>query len=57
MNGAYTIINQQFIANEASEFKYINREEDMGLENLRKAKESYYPEFLLHEGILKIKNR
>ncbi len=57
INGAYTIINQQFIANEASEFKYINREEDMGLENLRKAKESYYPEFLLHEGILKIKNR
>ncbi|MDU1891840.1 MAG: phosphatidylglycerol lysyltransferase domain-containing protein [Dysgonomonas sp.] len=52
MNGAYTIINQQFIEHEASEFKYINREEDMGLENLRKAKMSYYPDILLEEGIL-----
>lgn len=55
MNGAYTIINQQFIEHEASEFKYINREEDMGLENLRKAKMSYYPDILLQEGILKKK--
>ena len=53
MNGAYTIINQQFIEHEASEFKYINREEDMGFENLRKAKMSYYPDILLQEGILK----
>lgn len=52
MNGAYTIINQQFIEHEASEFKYINREEDMGFENLRKAKMSYYPDILLEEGIL-----
>lgn len=57
MNGAYTIINQQFIEHEASEFKYINREEDMGLEYLRKAKMSYYPDILLQEGILKPKNR
>ena len=55
MNGAYTIINQQFIEHEASEFKYINREEDMGFENLRKAKMSYYPDILLQEGILKPK--
>jgi len=52
MNGAYTIINQQFIEHEASEFTYINREEDMGLENLRKAKMSYYPDILLEEAIL-----
>ncbi len=53
MNGAYTIINQQFIEHEASEFTYINREEDMGFENLRKAKMSYYPDILLEEAILK----
>lgn len=53
INGAYTIINQQFIKNEASEFAYINREEDMGLEPLRKAKKSYYPDILLEEGIVK----
>jgi hypothetical protein len=52
MNGAYAIINRQFIEHEASEFKYINREEDMGFENLRKAKMSYYPDILLEEGIL-----
>jgi len=53
INGAYTMINQQFIECEASKFKYINREEDMGIESLRKAKESYLPDILLHAGILK----
>lgn len=52
MNGAYTMINQQFIEHEASEFTYVNREEDMGKENLRKAKMSYYPDILLEESIL-----
>jgi hypothetical protein len=52
MNGAYTIINQQFIEHEAAEYTYINREEDMGFQNLRKAKLSYYPDILLEEGIL-----
>lgn len=56
INGAYTIINQQFIENEASEFKYINREEDMGVDNLRKAKMSYEPEILLLKGIVKLKS-
>ena len=55
INGAYTIINQQFIECEASEFKYINREEDMGLESLRKAKMSYQPDLLLQEAILTLK--
>ena len=55
MNGAYTIINQQFAENEASTFQYINREEDMGLEHLRQAKQSYYPEILLQEHILTLK--
>jgi len=53
INGAYTIINQQFIEHEASNFTYINREEDMGLESLRKAKKSYYPVILLEEGYVK----
>ncbi|MFR9165437.1 MAG: DUF2156 domain-containing protein [Dysgonomonas sp.] len=55
MNGAYTIINQQFAENEAFEYTYINREEDMGLESLRKAKMSYHPDILLQEGILTLK--
>jgi len=52
INGAYTMINQQFIQHEASEFTYVNREEDMGLETLRKAKLSYQPDILLEEAIL-----
>lgn len=43
IRGAYPAINQNFVANEWSHLKYINREEDMGLEGLRKAKESYKP--------------
>ena len=49
IHGAYTIINQQFIENEASEFLYVNREEDMGMENLRQAKLSYHPDILLEK--------
>lgn len=43
VRGAYTAINHDFVAAEWSEMTYINREEDMGLEGLRKAKESYRP--------------
>lgn len=50
--GGYPMINQQFVKNELSKYKYVNREEDMGIEGLRKAKESYYPAFMAEKGVL-----
>ncbi|MGB4661411.1 MAG: phosphatidylglycerol lysyltransferase domain-containing protein [Mobilitalea sp.] len=52
IDGAYPLINQQFIIHELSDYKYVNREEDMGIEGLRKAKESYKPVFMAEKGIL-----
>ena len=41
--GAYNAINQQFVEHEWQNYLYINREEDMGLEGLRRAKLAYRP--------------
>lgn len=46
IKGSYQMINREFVAHECTECKFVNREEDMGIEGLRKAKLSYYPDFL-----------
>lgn len=43
IRGAYPVINQAFLRNEWSHLPFVNREEDMGIEGLRIAKESYKP--------------
>ena len=44
--GAFAAINQAFAASDAAApYPYINREEDMGMPGLRKAKEAYRPAF------------
>lgn len=49
VKGSYAAINNEFVKNEFSDVKYINRQEDLGLPGLIKAKESYNP-------IFKVKN-
>ncbi|MDO4281798.1 MAG: phosphatidylglycerol lysyltransferase domain-containing protein [Peptococcaceae bacterium] len=53
--GLYPLINQEFLNYYWQDAVYVNREEDMGLEGLRHAKRSYYPEYLLtkYKGVFK----
>ena len=50
VQGAYPMINQQFVSHECMDYKYVNREEDNGAEGLRKAKMSYRPVFMVEKG-------
>lgn len=52
VEGAYPMINQQFVQHECMEYQYVNREEDTGAEGLRKSKLSYHPAFLVEKGIV-----
>ena len=49
VRGIYAAINQAFVEREWSNMTYINREEDMGIDGLRQAKESYRPVKLIEK--------
>ncbi|MEW6350389.1 MAG: phosphatidylglycerol lysyltransferase domain-containing protein [Thermodesulfobacteriota bacterium] len=50
--GLYSTINQRYCQETWSTVKYVNREQDLGLEGLRKAKLSYYPDHLVEKCTL-----
>jgi uncharacterized protein len=43
VHGLYPFINKTFVEKYFKDIKFINREDDMGLEGIRKAKQSYHP--------------
>ena len=47
IQGAYPMINQQFVLHHCMDYTYVNREDDAGVAGLRKAKLSYDPHHLV----------
>jgi len=50
--GLYAAINQLFCSNAWSHMTYVNREQDLGIEGLRTAKQSYYPHHMVNKYVL-----
>lgn len=52
INGAYPMVNREFvrlIRERYPEIRWINREDDMGLDSLRRSKESYHPDHMVEK--------
>lgn len=52
--GLYSVINQSFLESHWSSFTYVNREQDLGEEGLRKAKESYFPHRMINKYTIRL---
>jgi len=51
-DGAYQAVNNFFLKNCCLDSIYVNREQDLGIEGLRRAKESYKPIRMVKKGII-----
>lgn len=50
--GSYQAINNLFAKNCCKDVKYVNREQDLGIEGLRRAKEAYKPHHMVKKYII-----
>lgn len=58
VQGAYAMINREFarwVRENVPGVVYLNREDDLGEPNLRKAKRSYYPDLMVEKWIARLK--
>ncbi len=51
----YAVINQRFCEAEWSDCTYVNREQDLGIQGLRKAKKSYHPDHMVEKFTIRPK--
>jgi hypothetical protein len=54
LEGLYQVINQWFCREALSKFKFVNREQDLGVPGLRKAKGTYYPHHMVEKSVVQI---
>jgi len=55
MAGLYQLMNNEFVSRAAVNYRYVNMEQDLGLEGLRKAKLSYHPAAMVNKYTLELK--
>ena len=49
IEGLYQVVNQWFCRNELEDFEFVNREQDLGIHGIRKAKKSYDPDHMVRK--------
>lgn len=54
-HGLYQVINQQFLEQQWPSVRFVNREQDLGVPGLRRAKESYHPHHLVEKYVVRLK--
>jgi len=49
IEGLYQVVNQWFCRDYLADFEFVNREQDLGISGLRKAKQSYQPHHMVRK--------
>lgn len=55
MPGLYQVMMKEFLKNHCSGFEHVNLEQDLGIEGLRKSKESYHPIRIIDKYTISLK--